>query len=183
MTQAADRSPGSKSKPSNLSPQPIGTIKQSKKDKDYVTRPESELYLDSKDEAGDGFPDPIRETALPNGGAMGGGNAAAIRLVCVTKSRDSEGRVEVLPDVGNYPIGDGPGVNPGNGAGLVEALGEDGGAKGGDAVGHKAESGVLFAGEEAHQKLVRRGTMEPPLEVGGENLVDSVGVAEVQGVI
>ncbi|KAL0402965.1 UNVERIFIED_CONTAM: hypothetical protein Sradi_1937300 [Sesamum radiatum] len=110
-------------------------------------------------------------------------NAAAIGWVCVPETRHSEGRVEVLPNVGNYPIGDGPGVNPGNGAGLVEALGEDGGAKGGDAVGQKAEAGVLFAGEEAHQKLVRGGTMEPPLEVGGENLLDSVGVAAAQGVI
>ncbi|KAL0452673.1 UNVERIFIED_CONTAM: hypothetical protein Slati_1245400 [Sesamum latifolium] len=114
---------------------------------------------------------------------MGRRNAAAIRLVCVPETRHSEGRVEVLPDVGNYPIGDGPGVNPGNGAGLVEALGEDGGAKGGDAVGQKAEAGVLFAGEEAHQKLVGGGTMEPPLEVGGENLLDSVGASAVQGVI
>ncbi|KAK4403436.1 hypothetical protein Sango_0712200 [Sesamum angolense] len=114
---------------------------------------------------------------------MGRRNAAAIRLVCVPKAGHGEGRVEVLPDVGNYPIGDGPGVNPGNGAGLVEALGEDGGAKGGNAVGQETEAGVLFAGEEAHQKLVRGGTMEPPLEVGGENLLDSLGVAAVQGVI
>lgn len=74
-------------------------------------------------------------------------------------------------------------MNPGDGAGLVETLGEDGGAEGGDAVGDESEVGFLLAGEEAHQKLVGGGAVEPPLEVGGEDLLDCHGVAAVQGVI
>lgn len=104
-------------------------------------------------------------------------------MVCLSDPRDGEGRVEVLPELGDYPIGDGPGVNPGNGAGLVESLGEDGWAEGGDAVGDESEAGFPLAGEEAHQKLVSRRTMEPPLEVGGEDPLDCLRVAVVQGLI
>lgn len=112
---------------------------------------------------------------------MEGGNAAAVGLG--GEAGDGEGGVEVLADLGDYPIGDGPGVDPGDGAGRVEALGEDGGAEGGDAVRDEAEFLAAAAGEEVHQKLVRRGAVEPPLEVGGEDLLDCLGVAAAQGVI
>lgn len=80
---------------------------------------------------------------------------------------------------------DGPGVNPGDATGLVDALGEDDGAESGDAVGNEAEAaaGVVLAGEEAHQELVRRRAVEPPLEVRGEKPVDGGGVAAAQGFI
>lgn len=113
---------------------------------------------------------------------MEGGNGA----IGAADAGDGEGGVEVLANLGDYPIGDGPGVDPGDGAGGVEALGEDGGAEGGDAVGDESEEvggGVLVAGQEAHQKLVGRRTMEPPLEVGGEDFLDCLRVAAVQGLI
>lgn len=104
-------------------------------------------------------------------------------MVGVADAGDGEGSVEVLAHLGDYPIRDGPGVDPGDGAGRVESLGEDGGAEGGDAEGNEAEGVVLVAGEQAHQKLVGRRTMEPPLEVGGEDLLDCLRVAAVQGLI
>lgn len=66
---------------------------------------------------------------------MEGGNLGEIRrgaAVCGPESGHRQGGVEVLADLGNYPISDGPGVNPGDVAGLIAAFYEDGGSKGGD---------------------------------------------------
>mgnify|MGYP003702759797 CR=1 FL=1 len=58
------------------------------------------------------------------GGGLGGGGGEA---------GDGEVGVEVLPELGDYPIGaDGPGVHPVELAGVVGALGDDGGAEGVD---------------------------------------------------
>lgn len=102
----------------------------------------------------------------------------------VAEARDGEGRVEVLPDLCDYPISDCPGVDPGNGAGVVAALDEDGGPEGGDGLGNESEgcgrvSGS--AGEKAHQELVGGRTMEPPLEVGSDNTVHRGHVVRAQG--
>lgn len=106
------------------------------------------------------------------------------------EARDGKGRVEVLPHLRDYPIGDGPGVDPVDGALLVAALGEDDGPDGGDGVRDEFEAVVGRSGgggragrsgEEAHQKLVRRGTVEPPLQVRGDDPVDRSHVADAQG--
>lgn len=68
---------------------------------------------------------------------------------------DGEGSVEVLPDLSDYPIGDGPRVNPSNGACGVAAFDDDGGAERGDGLRIESEGfGGEIAGEHAHQKLV-----------------------------
>ena len=108
----------------------------------------------------------------------------------VAEARDGEGSVEVLPDLGDYPIRDGPGVDPGDGAVGVAALGDDdGGTERGERLRLEAErrGRVVVcgggAGEQAHQELVRRGAVEPPVEVRREQAVDAVDVARVQGLI
>lgn len=86
----------------------------------------------------------------------------------------------------NYPIRDRPGVDPGNGAGEIAALDEDSGPEGGYGLGVEAKGrgrGCGTAGEKAHQELMRWRTMEPPLEVGGDDLVHSGHVAGAQGFI
>ncbi|KAF5752605.1 hypothetical protein HS088_TW01G00520 [Tripterygium wilfordii] len=50
----------------------------------------------------------------------------------VPKTSNGKRSVEVLPDLGNYPISDGPGVDPRDLAVAVAALGEDSGAEGGN---------------------------------------------------
>lgn len=117
---------------------------------------------------------------------LGGGREIG-RRGGAAEAGDGEGSVEVLPDLGDYPISDGPGVNPGDGAaGVVAgvaAFDEDGGpAEGDDGLGHESE-GVLGwrrrgnAGEHAHQVLVGGRTMEPPIQVWGYNLVHRVHVS------
>ncbi|RXH94710.1 hypothetical protein DVH24_024394 [Malus domestica] len=108
-------------------------------------------------------------------GFRGGGGRVVLGVV--SEARDGEGSVEVLADPGDYPIGDSPGVDPGNGAVAVAALDEDGGAEGGEGLGDELKGFFLGAGEDAHQELVGRRTMEPPLEVGGDDLVNRVHVA------
>lgn len=94
---------------------------------------------------------------------------------------NDKGSVEVLPDLGNYPIREGPGVHPGDAPGTVAALDEDGGAKAGDWLRKELEVvvGGGIAGEHAHQKLVRWRSVEPPLEIRGHDLDHRVGVAGV----
>lgn len=107
-----------------------------------------------------------------------GGNLRCRRRAGVAEAGDGEGSVEVLPDLGNYPISDGPGVDPRDRAAVIAALNDDGGAEGGDRLRNESE-GVRgrFSSEHAHQKLVGRRTMEPPLEIRCDDLDDGVGVA------
>lgn len=77
-------------------------------------------------------------------------------------------------------------MDPGNGAGAIAALDEDGGPEGGYGLGDEAKGRGRVcgsAGEKAHQELMRWWTMEPPLEVGGDDLVHGGHVAGAQGVI
>lgn len=103
----------------------------------------------------------------------------------VAEARDGEGSVEVFPDLGDYPIRDGPGVDPGDGALGVASLGDDDGwPERGERLRLEAERRRCFgAGEKAHQELVRRRAVEPPVEVRREQAVDAVNVARVQGLI
>lgn len=102
---------------------------------------------------------------------------------------DGEGSVEVLPHLGDYPISDGPGVNPGDGAAGAAAAAFDeygGPAEGDDGLGHESEGFLGWrgtAGEHAHQVLVVGRTMEPPIQVWGYNLVHRVHVSRAQGLI
>ncbi|KAL0743957.1 hypothetical protein Bca4012_085470 [Brassica carinata] len=96
--------------------------------------------------------------------------------------RDRERSVRVLPHLSDYPMRHGPGVDPGDGGGSVAALGDDGGSEGDDGERREPER-RRDAGERAHQKLVRRGAVEPVVEVRGEGLVDGFDVARSQGVI
>lgn len=74
-----------------------------------------------------------------------------------------------------------PSVDPINRPGPVTPLDQDGRADGFDGERNEFEGLVVGggAGEEAHHVLVDRGSMEPPLEVRGEELVDPVYVAVV----
>jgi len=77
-------------------------------------------------------------------------------------------------------------VDPGNGAGAITALDEDGGPEGGYGLGVEAKGrgrGCGTAGKKAHQELVRWRTMEPPLEVGGDDLVHCGHVVLAYGII
>ncbi|CAI9091808.1 OLC1v1026923C1 [Oldenlandia corymbosa var. corymbosa] len=126
------------------------------------------VILDGQHETRHGFADLAGEAALPHGWAMersdcrgdfrlpGGGGGGA-------NSGDGERSVEVLSDLGNYPITHGPSVNPVDVSGLIPALDENGGSECGDGFGDENERVFVSAGQEAHQKLVRRRTMEPPL--------------------
>ncbi|KAM1738473.1 hypothetical protein ACFX11_014287 [Malus domestica] len=57
-------------------------------------------------------------------------------------------------------------MDPRNGAVAVAALDENGGTKGGDGLGDELKRFVWRVGEEVHQELMGRLTVEPPLEVG-----------------
>ncbi|KAK8508220.1 hypothetical protein V6N12_019399 [Hibiscus sabdariffa] len=113
-------------------------------------------------------------------GTVGGGWG----LGRVSESSNGEGSVEVLLDLGDYPIRDGPSVDPGDGTAVIAAFNDDGGAEGGEGEGVKVETeGVVLVGrspgEKAHQKLVSRGAVEPPFKVGSEDLVNGVNVSGV----
>ncbi|RDX79194.1 hypothetical protein CR513_40411, partial [Mucuna pruriens] len=90
------------------------------------------LKASGPNQTGHGFADPIRDAALPDAGQAAGAGGGRNNLVGVVDAGDGEGCVEVLPYVGDYPIREGPRVNPSNGAGSVAALDDDGGTKGGD---------------------------------------------------
>ncbi|KAL6977520.1 hypothetical protein U1Q18_026319 [Sarracenia purpurea var. burkii] len=80
-------------------------------------------------------------------------------------------------------MSNGPGVDPRDRTAVVAALDEDGGSDCGDGLGEELEGDGFRgggSGEEAHHKLVRRRAMEPPLEVGGEEVVDGFDVAGAQ---
>lgn len=74
-----------------------------------TTTADSRLY--SEDETRNRFSNPIRQGTLPKGRAMEG-RYGGWRLISVSESGHGKGSVEVLPNLGNYPIRDGPGVNP-----------------------------------------------------------------------
>lgn len=110
-----------------------------------------------------------REAALPNRGAMEGSNSRGdIRLICVLYTSNSERGVEVLSDLGNYPITHGPSVNPSDVSVWIGSFDENDGAEGSEGLRQEVEEifvGRVSAGEQSHQKLLRRRTMEPPLQV------------------
>lgn len=139
--------------------------------------------LDCEDKTRDRFADPVG--ALPDGGAAVRGNLGELGLGGgVSEACDGEGSVEVLPDLGDYPIRDGPGVDPGDLLFSITALHEDDGADSGDGLRIELKRRVAFvAGEQAHQKLVGGRTMEPPLEVRSHNRVHGVHVTGAQRLI
>jgi hypothetical protein len=73
---------------------------------------------------------------------------------------------------------DGPRVNPGDRTAVIAAFNEDGGAKGSDGLRDESKGilGWRSTSEQAHQVLVGRRTMEPPIEVWGYNLVHRIHV-------
>lgn len=77
-------------------------------------------------------------------------------------TRDGERSVEVLADLSDYPIRDGPSVNPNERMSEIGAFGDDGGAEDVDGVDDEVEV-IVVAGEEAFHVLVRAWAMEPPL--------------------
>ena len=117
---------------------------------------------------------------------LGGGGGAG-------EEGDGEVGVEVLPELRDHPIGShGPGVHPVELARVVRALGDDGGPEGVDGARGEDEpaaaAAVLFvalvrAGEEAHHVLARGGPMEPPLEVGRQQLLRPARVAGVERLV
>jgi hypothetical protein len=76
-------------------------------------------------------------------------------------------------------------VHPVELARVVGALGDDGGAEGVDGARGEDEAAAAFlgAGEEAHHVLARGGTMEPPLEVGRQQLLRPARVAGVERLV
>ena len=148
------------------------------------------VSLYCQDKTRNRFSDPIREAALPDGGAMARRRRGSRRRrrgrdrrrgwrreVGVGETGDGEGRVEVLSDLGYYPISDRPGVDPGDWTAVIAALGEN--CRTERREGAWLEDKWLVGwdtSEQAHHKLVGRRAMEPPLEVGGEKSVDRVDV-------
>jgi hypothetical protein len=57
----------------------------------------------------------------------------------VPKASDGEGSIEILPNLGNYPIGNGPCVHPRDQAFLVVALDEDHQSKGKNGLRNEVE--------------------------------------------
>ncbi|CAA7041443.1 unnamed protein product [Microthlaspi erraticum] len=100
----------------------------------------------------------------------------------VTDPRDGERSVRVLTHLRDYPMRHGPGVDPGDGASGVAALGDDGRSEGDDGERHEFER-RRDSGEYAHQKLVRRRAVEPVVQIWGEDLVHRFDVSRSQGVI
>lgn len=91
-----------------------------------------------------------------------------------------------MTHLGDYPIRHRPSMDPGYRAGRVAALREDGGAEGSDGVGDELEAlgvGRWGPGEEAHQELVGRRAVEPPLKVGGEDPLHRDGVSRPQSLV
>lgn len=82
----------------------------------------------------------------------------------VTDPCDGERSVRVLPHLSNYPMRYGPGVDPGDGASDVAALGDYGGSEGDDRERDEFER-RRDSGEYAHQKLVRRRAVKPILQI------------------
>ncbi|CAK9326896.1 unnamed protein product [Citrullus colocynthis] len=93
---------------------------------------------------------------------------------------DSNRGVEIFLDVGDDPISNGPGVDPGNGAFCVVAFRQDEIGPKWDDRDWCEDKGGGGAGEEAHQVLVRRRTMEPPLQVRGQKAVHRLHVFGTQ---
>lgn len=100
----------------------------------------------------------------------------------VTDPRDGERGVRVLTHLRNYPMRYGPGVDPGDGASGVAALGDDGRSEGDDGERYEFER-RRDSGEYAHQKLVRRRAVKPVLQIWGKGLVNRFDVSRSQGVI
>ena len=96
---------------------------------------------------------------------------------------DSNRSVEILLDMRYNPISNGPSMDPRNGAFRVVAFSEDGGPKCDDGDGCKDEGRGGDAGEETHQVLVRRWTMEPPLQVRRQKAVHRLHVFGTQRVV
>lgn len=94
------------------------------------------------------------------------------------EASDGKGCVEVLSHLRNYPMIDGPGVDPRDGTSIIAAFHEHSGSKGGNGLRNELEIIIgLRSSEQSHQELVGRWTMEPPIEVWGHKLVHSVHVA------
>ncbi|KAK8970611.1 hypothetical protein KSP40_PGU020165 [Platanthera guangdongensis] len=117
---------------------------------------------DGEDESGLCLAGGGGEPALPDRKRVGGGGGAG----SCRETGHGEGCVEVLANLSDYPIGDGPGVDPEEGGGEVGALGDDGWAEGLDGVCEEVEVIVRGAGEEASHVLVGAGAVEPPFKVG-----------------
>lgn len=100
---------------------------------------------------------------------MEGSNSRGdIRLIGVPETGNSERGVEVLSDLGNYPITHGPSVNPSDVSVRIGSFDDNGRPEGSEGLRHEVEEifvGRVSAGEQSHQKLLRRRTVEPPLEV------------------
>ncbi|KAJ1292553.1 hypothetical protein BS78_02G400600 [Paspalum vaginatum] len=113
-----------------------------------------------------------------------GAAALPADALLVGEAGDGEVGVEVLAQLGDYPIGaHGPGVHP-----VVSAahpFGDDGGgAQGVDGARREAEAAAAAAGgEQAHHVLVLGRAMEPPLQVRGQQRLHARVVARVQRLV
>jgi hypothetical protein len=101
-------------------------------------------------------------------GSNSGDGRGDTRLCGVPESGHGERSIKVLSDLGDYPISDGPSVNPIDISGRVKSFYEYGRPESSNGLWDEIEKvvvGIVSSGEKAHQKLLRRRTMEPPLEV------------------
>lgn len=88
----------------------------------------------------------------------------------VTDPRDGERSVRVLPHLCDYPIRYGPSVDPRNRGRGVAPFCDYGRSERNDGERYEFERGRRrrdTSGEYAHQKLVRRRTVEPILQIWG----------------
>jgi hypothetical protein len=129
----------------------------------------------------------VADSTAPNGQAVRT-RASPVHLVHrISKPCDSQIGVEVLSELGDYPIGShGPGVYPIDRSPLVRSgsLDEYGGPKGLH-VDRFENKGVVRcrAGQKVHHMLARRWAMEPPLQIRVEELVHRRHVTVVERLV
>lgn len=92
------------------------------KSEETGSRPDS----NSQDETGYGLADLARKAAFPNGRTMEVSDSSGyIRLICVSDSGNCKRGIEVLSNLGDYPISNGPSVNPIDVSGRVGSFDDD----------------------------------------------------------
>jgi len=138
------------------------------------------VHSNSQNQTRNGLTDPVGETTLPDGWAMHRRNLSRWwwlwlglkirRLWLVSKTSNSKRGIEVLSNLGNYPIRNSPSVHPRNGTTGITPFNNHNVSERGDGKRRELERHVvvfLFTSEKAHQKLVRRRAMEPPFKIVG----------------
>lgn len=73
------------------------------------------------------------------GGNLRRGGGGRGRVGWISEASNSERGIEIFANLSDYPISDGPSVDPGDGTGRIAAFDEDGGAEGSDRLRNELE--------------------------------------------